>query len=377
MRGFCRVRGSPIIVAMRADLFDFDLPEDRIALYPAEPRDSARMLVVRPGENPSHSDDRIMSLPALLNPGDALVLNDTRVIASALTGTRHRTGTRATVHFNLIKRVDASKWKAFARPAKRLAEGDVIAFGGEGRVCLAGELSARIIEKADGGEVTLSFSLDGAFLDEALAALGEMPLPPYIASRRQTAATDRDTYQTIYARESGAVAAPTAGLHITERLLEALGDRGVSCHFVTLHVGPGTFLPVKVEDTKDHRMHAEWCSMSAATAAALTRVREEAGRIVAVGTTSLRVLESATSPGGRIGAFSGETDIFLTPGYRFRCVDLLLTNFHLPRSTLFMLVSAFSGLDVMKQAYAHAVSERYRFYSYGDACLLHPARSGQ
>ncbi len=359
---------------MRTELFDFELPEPLIALEQASPRDAARLLVVdgttEPGMIGILSDRIVRDLPDLLRPGDVLVLNDTRVIPAALDGTRIRDGNRAHVDFNLIKRLDDSRWQAFARPAKRLASGDLVRFGGEGRVCLTGELDARVMEKGEAGLVTLQFNLSGAHLDEAIAALGEVPLPPYIALKRAPNAADRATYQTIYAARDGAVAAPTAGLHFIPELFERLDARGIGRRFVTLHVGAGTFLPVKADDTADHTMHSEWGEIDGATALALNEARARGGRIVAAGTTSLRVLESATAPDGTIHPFTGETDIFITPGYRFRAVDILLTNFHLPRSTLFMLVSAFSGLDTMKAAYAHAIAHRYRFYSYGDACLL-------
>jgi S-adenosylmethionine:tRNA ribosyltransferase-isomerase len=393
---------------MRTDLFVFDLPDDAIALDPASPRDSARLLVVRPldqscplplwdGEGgiaeqqssgfpppltPPHKgegnsdvleDRHVRDLPELLRPGDALVLNDTRVIRAALQGQRLRGEASANVSLNLHRRVDASRWRAFARPAKRLAAGDRIRFGHDGRVCLLGTLDATVTELGEAGEVELAFSLHGAYLDEAIEALGDPPLPPYIAGRRDVAAEDAERYQTVYARREGAVAAPTAGLHFTDRLFTALRECGISQHFVTLHVGAGTFLPVKAEDTEQHRMHAEWGEVSADTAAALNGVRAKGGRIVAVGTTALRLIETAARPDGTIAPFAGETDLFITPGYRFKAVDLLLTNFHLPRSTLFMLVAAFSGLDTMQRAYAHALGAGYRFYSYGDACLLYPA----
>ena len=359
---------------MRTDLFDFELPEDRIALHPASPRDAARMLVVRP---PDGVEDRIVrELPDLLRPGDALVFNDTRVIPAALQGVRTRDQSRAQVSVTLIERCDQSRWRALARPAKRLRPGDRISFGGEGRVCLAGALDATVAERGDDGEVELAFDLSGPGLDAAIASVGRMPLPPYIAGRRAPEDVDKTDYQTIYAAHDGAVAAPTAGLHFTPELMAALDERGVSRHFVTLHVGAGTFLPVKVEDTSAHKMHSEWGEVSPDTAAALNTVRAAGGRIIAVGTTSLRLLESA-SQSGSIEPFHGATDIFITPGYRFRAVDVLMTNFHLPRSTLFMLVSAFSGLETMKAAYAHAVTSGYRFYSYGDACLLHPAMDAQ
>jgi S-adenosylmethionine:tRNA ribosyltransferase-isomerase len=355
---------------MRTDLFDFDLPEDRIALRPATPRDSARLLVVGPE---TLADRSVRDLPGLLRPGDALVFNDTKVIPAALEGTRIRDDGRAHVSFNLIKRVDESRWRAFARPAKRLKSGDRIRFGTEGRVCLLGELDATVTERRDDGEVELAFSLHGAYLDEAIAALGDMPLPPYIALKRAPEDDDRTSYQTVYARAEGAVAAPTAGLHFTPELFATLEAGGISRHFLTLHVGAGTFLPVKAEDTGGHRMHAEWGTIDEAAAADLNALRAQGGRIVAVGTTVLRLLESAATPDGNIAPFAGETSIFITPGYRFRAVDALMTNFHLPRSTLFMLVSAFAGLETMQAAYAHAISTGYRFYSYGDASLLFPS----
>ncbi len=354
---------------MRTDVFDFELSEQLIALEPASPRDAARMLVVDPA-NPRFGDARVRDLPSLLRPGDVLVLNDTRVIPAALEGTRVRGANEARVALNLIKRVDDSRWRAFARPAKRLERGDRIRFGGEVRVCLAGTLDATVEARGEAGEVTLAFDLAGAFLDEAIAAIGEVPLPPYIALKRGARTDDRDTYQTIYAARDGAVAAPTAGLHFTPELFQRLEAAGIERAFVTLHVGAGTFLPVKAEDTADHKMHSEWAEIDAATAARLNAARAAGGRIVATGTTSMRVLESAAGEDDIIREFRGETDIFITPGYRFRAVDVLLTNFHLPRSTLFMLVSAFSGLDRMKAAYAHAIANKYRFYSYGDACLL-------
>lgn len=357
---------------MRTDLFDFELPEDRIALHPASPRDSARLLVVGPAAG-NLADRSVGDLPGLLRPGDALVFNDTKVIPAALEGTRIRDDARAHVSFNLIKRVDESHWRAFARPAKRLKSGDRVRFGGEGRVCLLGELDATVTERGGDGEVELAFSLHGAYLDEAIAALGDMPLPPYIALKRAPEDDDRTSYQTVYARNEGAVAAPTAGLHFTPDVFAALKARGISTHFLTLHVGAGTFLPVKAEDTDGHRMHAEWGTIDGTVAADLNAARARGGRIVAVGTTALRLLESAATADAQIAPFSGETSIFITPGYRFRAVDALMTNFHLPRSTLFMLVSAFSGLETMQAAYAHAIASGYRFYSYGDACLLFPA----
>ena len=358
---------------MRTDLFDFELPESAIALEPAVPRDAAKMLVIgAPGRAPL-LDGHVRELPDFLRSGDVLVVNDTRVIPAALEGHRTRSdGPSARVAFNLIKRVDESRWRAFARPAKRLAVGDRIRFGHDSDVCLLGRLEATVAAKLDAGEVELAFDLHGPVLDEAIAAIGEMPLPPYIALKRAASSADKSAYQTIFAARDGAVAAPTAGLHFTDRILEALREKGVTRQAVTLHVGAGTFLPVKADDTSAHVMHSEWGEVSAATAAALNEVRRKGGRIVAAGTTALRILESAAAPDGTLQPFSGETSIFITPGYRFRAVDVLLTNFHLPRSTLFMLVSAFSGLETMRNAYAHAVGHNYRFYSYGDASLLFP-----
>lgn len=357
---------------MRVDEFDFELPEERIALRPSEPRDAARLLVVRPGEMPEFGDRLFSDLPELLDPGDILVCNDTRVIHARLKGWRARGDLRAGIEVTLHQRVDPSRWRAYARPAKRLKVGDRISLGLDEAACLAGVLDGTIAEKRTGGEVTIAFDLSGPVLDEAIAAAGIMPLPPYIASRRAPDAQDEADYQTVFARKEGAVAAPTAALHFTDGLLDALSRRGIEQVFVTLHVGAGTFLPVKSDDTAQHHMHAEWGSLAADAADKLNRARAVGGRIVAVGTTALRLLEAAAAPDGRIAEFSGETDIFITPGYRFRAVDRLITNFHLPRSTLFMLVSAFSGLERMHRAYAHAVAANYRFYSYGDACLLDP-----
>ena len=364
---------------MRTKVFDFELPEDRIALFPVEPRDAARLLVVDPARTPAVSDRVVRDLADFLRPGDALVLNDTRVIPAALEGIRIRGEQHARVAFNLLARVDGSRWRALARPAKRLQPGDRVRFGkdGDGVACLLDVLDATVAERREGGEVELAFDLAGPDLDQAIHAQGEMPLPPYIAGRRAPDAADRTRYQTVYATHDGAVAAPTAGLHFTPKLFAALEARGVSRHFVTLHVGAGTFLPVKAEETSAHKMHAEAGEVSPETAAALNAARRAGGRIVAVGTTSLRLLESAAAEDGTIKPFAGETDIFITPGYRFRAVDLLMTNFHLPRSTLFMLVAAFSGLETMKRAYAHAVASGYRFYSYGDASLLYPAHGGE
>jgi S-adenosylmethionine:tRNA ribosyltransferase-isomerase len=274
------------------------------------------------------------------------------------------------IEATLIKRLDGSRWRALVKPAKRLATGDVVRFGAEGRVCFLEQLDATVEAKGDGGEITLAFSFTDAVLDSALEERGDMPLPPYIASRRAADEKDRDDYQTMFARAEGSVAAPTAGLHFTENLTGALQQAGIALHRLTLHVGPGTFLPVKTEDTEGHKMHPEWGSVSAETAAALNGARRDGGRIVAVGSTALRLLESAARADGTLAPFSGETALFITPGYRFRAVDAMLTNFHLPRSTLFMLVCALCGLDVMRRAYEHAIARNYRFYSYGDACLL-------
>jgi len=353
---------------MRVDLFDFDLPEDRIALRPASPRDSARLLVVRPGER---LEDRIVrDLPSLLRAGDALVFNDTKVIPARLSGIRRRGEAVAHIEATLHMRTGADRWKAFLKPAKRVSVGDRIQFGHDGESCFLGTLEATVAEKGEGGEALLVFDFSGPVLDEAIAAAGHIPLPPYIASKRPDDEQDRRDYQTIYAREEGAVAAPTAGLHFTPDLFAALDAAGIERYFVTLHVGAGTFLPVKAEDTEAHKMHAEWGEVDEKTAGALNAVRARGGRIVSVGTTSLRLLESAADPFGILKPWSGETNIFITPGYRFRMVDILMTNFHLPRSTLFMLVSAFSGLETMQVAYHHAIEREYRFYSYGDSSLL-------
>ncbi len=353
---------------MRTDLFDFELPPGSIALRPANPRDSARMLMVEP-TGVLH-DRTVSDLPGALNPGDQLVVNDTKVISAQLKGRRIGRETEPKIEATLIKRLDGSRWQALVKPAKKLAPGDVVRFGNEGRVCLLGHLDAEVETKGEDGAVTLSFSFHGPALDSAISDLGSPPLPPYIASKRTPDERDLADYQTMFAANEGAVAAPTAGLHFTPALEAALHRRGIGIHRLTLHVGAGTFLPVKADDTSEHKMHAEWGTVSPEVADALNAARKRGGRVVAVGTTSLRLLESAAAANGEIAPFSGETTIFITPGYRFRAVDVLLTNFHLPRSTLFMLVSAFSGLETMKRAYAHAVQSGYRFYSYGDACLL-------
>ena len=348
---------------MRVDQFDFELPETLIALHPAEPRDAARLLVVDPVAG--LADRHVRDLVELLRSGDVVVVNDTKVLPAELHGTRLRGESRRKVAFNLHKRVDAYTWRAFARPAKHLATFDRLALGHIGEA-----LTATVAGKGEGGEVTLAFDLGGAELDEAIKANGAMPLPPYIGGKRQVEERDKRDYQTVYATVDGAVAAPTAGLHFTEKLLQELSLKGVSIERVTLHVGAGTFLPMKVEDTQDHVMHAEWGEITQATAERIMAAKANGGRIVAVGTTSLRLLESAARATGELAPFLGETDIFITPGFKFRVVDVLMTNFHLPRSTLFMLVSAFAGFDTMHAAYRHAIETGYRFYSYGDASLL-------
>ncbi len=347
---------------MLVSLFDFDLPEDRIALHPAEPRDSARMLVVRPGT--PLVDAHVTDLLELLRPGDVLVVNDTKVLPAELKGVRIRGESRRAISFNLHKRVDAKTWRAFARPAKHLHLLDRLELGDDG------SLLATVAGKGETGEVTLEFDLGGAVLDEAIKAHGAMPLPPYIGAKRGAEQRDLTDYQTVYATVDGAVAAPTAGLHFTQGLLQKLSDMDVGIERVTLHVGAGTFLPMKADDTDDHVMHAEWGELTEAVVHRLEAAQAKGGRIVAVGTTSLRLLETAARATGKLKPFIGETDIFITPGFRFRAVDVLMTNFHLPKSTLFMLVSAFSGLETMRAAYAHAVRSEYRFYSYGDASLL-------
>jgi S-adenosylmethionine:tRNA ribosyltransferase-isomerase len=361
---------------MHVSLFDFELPEERIALRPVSPRDAARMLVVRP-DNAMRFDDRIVrELPELLQPGDLVVANDTRVIPARLYGMRVRGENAARIEAMLHQRVSADRWRAFLRPAKKVDIGEHIRFGGssESAACLLASLDAELIEKGEGGEALLQFSLTGPALDEAIARIGHLPLPPYIAGKRPEDERDRKDYQTLFAEKEGAVAAPTAGLHFTPDLMERLAKAGIETARVTLHVGAGTFLPMKADDTRDHIMHAEWGEVTAETAARLNEARARGGRIVAIGTTSMRLLESAAADDGTIRPFAAETDIFITPGYRFKAVDALMTNFHLPKSTLFMLVSAFSGLECMKAAYAHAIAQNYRFYSYGDASLLFPKR---
>jgi len=361
---------------MRTDEFAFDLPPERIALRPCVPRDAARLLVVHPRAAREFRDCSVRDLPDLLRPGDAIVVNDTKVIPARLQGRRIGRGPgEPAVEATLHRRLDGSRWRAFLKPAKRVVPADVLRFGIEGKVCFLGQLDATVESKEEGGEATLAFAFHGPVLDEAVNERGDMPLPPYIASRRPPDDQDRTDYQTMFARAEGSVAAPTASLHFTEDMVERLRTKGVSLHQVTLHVGAGTFLPVKADEIEQHVMRAEAGELSAATATALNAARDAGGRMVAVGSTALRLLESATDEEGRLHGFAGETNLYITPGYRFRAVDVLMTNFHLPRSTLFVLVAAFSGLEVMKRAYAHALETGYRFYSYGDACLLFPGRT--
>jgi len=343
---------------MRVDLFDFDLPTDSIALRPASPRDSARMLVVE-GAVGALADRIVADLPGLLRAGDCLVFNDTRVIPARLEGRRGDAAIGATLH----KREGPRDWRAFVRNGRRLHDGDVVDFGSG--------VAAMASAKGDDGSWLLSFVGDEP-VEWLLERAGHMPLPPYIAARRPTDARDADDYQTMFANEPGAVAAPTAALHFTPALMAALAAAGIAHETLTLHVGAGTFLPVKADDTADHRMHAEWGRIDPATADRFNAVHDKGGRLIAVGTTSLRLLESACGEDGMIRAFEGDTAIFITPGYRFRAIDGLITNFHLPRSTLFMLVSALMGLERMQAAYAHAIENGYRFYSYGDSSLLLP-----
>ncbi|WP_310619851.1 tRNA preQ1(34) S-adenosylmethionine ribosyltransferase-isomerase QueA [Flexibacterium corallicola] len=357
---------------MRVDEFDFDLPNDNIALRPASPRDSARMLVVMPNGEQLLQDSGVKDLASYLEPGDALVFNDTKVIPAQLLGFRERDGVIAKVGVTLHQRAGADGWRAFVRPAKKLKVGDTVKFCFSAEELESAYLSARVEEKSEAGDILFRFNLTANELDTAIAEVGHIPLPPYIASKRAEDEQDRSDYQTMYAKHKGAVAAPTAGLHFTDALFQSLEERGVEKHFVTLHVGAGTFLPVKVDNTDDHQMHDEWGEISAQTAEKLNAVKARGNKVVCVGTTSLRILESATRDDGVIQAISDSTDIFITPGYRFRAVDALMTNFHLPKSTLFMLVSAFSGLDEMRQAYEHAIQTNYRFYSYGDSSLLFP-----
>lgn len=378
--------------------YDFHLPEERIALHPANPRDSSRLLVVKPGATPEFSDHIFTDLAEQLAPGDLLVFNDTKVIPARLIGTRIREENRVGIEALLIKRLDESTWDAFAKPGKRLKPGDKIVFGEVNPVCLIGHLVAEVMAKGDEGIVTLRFDRTGAFLDEAIALVGGMPLPPYILEARKrlgdaNAGADAADYQTIFAAKDGAVAAPTASLHFTPDLIKRLEAKGIGHVFVTLHVGAGTFLPVKIDDLDQHKMHAEWGEVSAEAAAQIRAARARGGRVVAVGTTACRLIESAAcaaevetgsasahaskresaAASGEIAPFVGETDIFIRPGYRFRTTDALVTNFHLPKSTLLMLVSAFAGFETIRRAYAHAITGGYRFYSYGDGSLLFPS----
>jgi S-adenosylmethionine:tRNA ribosyltransferase-isomerase len=340
---------------MKVEQFDFELPNELIALRPAPSRDGARLLVV---SGKKRLDKNVYDLTDLLNPGDLMIFNDTRVIPARLSGKRRDAKMELTLHMNMTGGV----WKAFAKPAKKLKPTDVIIF--------EGGLEACVLEKGDGGEVTVQFNISGDKLSEMMKVAGVMPLPPYIASQRPVDECDLDDYQTIYSKNDGAVAAPTAGLHFTVELQQKLKDKGINSAYVTLHVGAGTFLPVKVDDTEDHKMHEEYGEISGEVAALINETHACGHKVVAVGTTSLRLLEAATDENGTTHAFAAATDIFITPGYKFRAVDMLMTNFHLPKSTLFMLVSAFAGFDNMKKAYDHAIDQKYRFYSYGDSSLL-------
>ena len=353
---------------MRVDLFDFELPEELIALRPARPRDSARLLHV--AADAAFEDCIVRAAPVLFRPGDLLIFNDTRVIHAALKAVRpprdsmgrDPQGPLVRVSLNLIERLGADTWRALAKPGKRLRSGDSL--------CFDDGLLARIEAKDADGVLTLRFDRAGPALDQGIARIGAPPLPPYIAGKRAPDAADAQDYQTIYAAKDGAVAAPTAGLHFTDELFAALDAMGVERANVTLHVGAGTFLPVKTDDTEAHKMHTEWRETSGTTADAVNRAKAKGRRVIAIGTTALRTLESSSDEDGKVRASAGETDIFITPGYRFRVVDGLWTNFHLPRSTLFMLVCAFAGLERMQAAYAHAIGQKYRFYSYGDASLI-------
>lgn len=364
---------------MRTSDFNFELPADRIALHPVEPRDAARMLVVKP-QGPGlnsvdasiFADHVVRDLPDLLRPGDVLVVNNTRVIPAALEGNRIRGNSAVRVRVNLVRRLAGNCWQAFLRPGRRIALEDRIGFGDSDNGRSDAAFHATVAERDDNGLVVLVFDHSDPQLDALIAQHGSMPLPPYIASRRAVTDEDRDAYQTVFAEADGAVAAPTASLHFTEDLLVRLAERGVHRVTVTLHVGAGTFLPVKSDMVADHQMHAEWGEITQAAATRLNEIRSAGGRIVAVGTTAVRLLESAADRQGVIHPFQGETDMFIKPGHVFRGVDLMMTNFHLPKSTLFMLVSAFCGLEVMRSAYDHAIARGYRFYSYGDSSLLFP-----
>ncbi|SFG21045.1 S-adenosylmethionine:tRNA ribosyltransferase-isomerase [Palleronia marisminoris] len=345
---------------MRLSDFDFDLPDDLIATRPARPRSSARLLVA---EGCRITDAVVSDLPDWLRPGDRLVLNDTKVIPARLSGTRHRDGNAARVEATLLEPKADGTWGALLKPLKKVHDGEEILF--------SDALSA-VVEGRGDGQARLRFNLAGEDFDAALADAGAMPLPPYIAAKRAADAQDREDYQTVWAKHQGAVAAPTASLHFDDALLDALRDRGVAFTHVTLHVGAGTFLPVKVDDIADHKMHAEWGEVGAEAAAEIMETIRAGGRIIPVGTTALRLIETAATAPREIAAWTGETDIFITPGFRFRVADALMTNFHLPKSTLMMLVSAFLGTDEIRRVYGHAIAERYRFFSYGDASLLLP-----
>lgn len=364
---------------MKLSDFDFELPEERIALHPVSPRHDARMLVVRPDSQPILQDSTFLDLADWLNPGDMLVFNNTRVLPTRLLGHRHRNENSVAIEALLIRRLDDSRWEGFAKPGKRLAPGDRVVFGGDNPACALGQLAGEVESKGEEGLVTFRFDLSGPMLDEALAVTGAMPLPPYILEARRRrgegdSASDRTDYQTIFAERDGAVAAPTASLHFTPELMDRLAARGIQHSFVTLHVGAGTFLPVKTDNVDEHRMHAEWGEITPATRDRILAAKAAGRRIIAVGTTACRLLESA-GRSGTLEGWVGETDIFIRPGFRFQVIDGLITNFHLPKSTLLMLVSAFAGMDTMRQAYAHAIATGYRFYSYGDGSLLFPAKA--
>ncbi|MEQ8657759.1 MAG: tRNA preQ1(34) S-adenosylmethionine ribosyltransferase-isomerase QueA [Hyphomicrobiales bacterium] len=357
---------------MRVDAFDFDLPEERIALYPADPRDSARLLHV--GADGAFADHIVRDLPSLLQPGDLLVLNQTRVIPAQLAGVRTREGAEVLpVSVTLVEAQDREQlhWKAMARPGKRIKPGDTLSFPADGPTTL----SCLVQSKGEDGLIALAFDGSAQSFADALHAVGMPPLPPYIAAKRGYHEDDKHDYQTVYAQTEGSVAAPTAGLHFTDDLFAALEKHGVGRAFVTLHVGMGTFLPVKADDTENHTMHAEWGEITPQVAEQINAARAAGGRVIAVGTTSLRILESAATDDLTVKPFQGATDIFITPGYQFKAIDALMTNFHLPRSTLFMLVSALCGLERMRAAYAHAITNQYRFYSYGDGSLLWKANT--
>ncbi|MGJ8546777.1 MAG: tRNA preQ1(34) S-adenosylmethionine ribosyltransferase-isomerase QueA [Sulfitobacter sp.] len=353
---------------MKLSDFDFDLPEDRIAVRPAQPRSSARLLIAQDG---TIRDGAVHDLPHLLAPGDLLVLNDTRVIPARLSGLRHRDTAQgpmaAKIEATLLEPRSDGCWSALVKPLKKIKPGEEIIFSDDLRA---------VLEGTQDGQAHLRFNCTGDDFDAALNAAGAMPLPPYIAAKRPADARDKDDYQTVWARHAGAVAAPTASLHFDDALLAALEARGVNFAYVTLHVGAGTFLPVKVDDISNHKMHSEWGQVSEAAAAAITATKAAGGRVIPVGTTALRLIETAGRP-GQIAPWEGDTDIFITPGFHFNVADALMTNFHLPKSTLMMLVSAMMGVEQIKTIYAHAISQGYRFFSYGDASLLIPERKSE